>query len=171
MHQAAITYCQKVKVKFPDHFKGGLVLDCGSHDINGTTRFLFEKGLYIGIDIYPGCNVDITISTKDLCMPNAFDVVISTEMLEHDKDWAESILAMLLNLRPGGLLLITAAGEGRAEHGTIKCLPKDSPLTNSYYRNVTKKMLLDIIPIDTFSEMAIEYNEEAKDIYLYGIKR
>ena len=46
-----------------------------------------------------------------------FDIVISTEMLEHDDAFWLSMKEMGRVLRPGGLLIITARGNGFMPHG------------------------------------------------------
>jgi SAM-dependent methyltransferase len=95
------------------------VLEVGSQDINGSFRHLFkETGSYTGIDQQDGPGVDIVGDATDLAgIGNLFDVVVSTELLEHcDRFWA-AMEAMGGALRPGGWLLLTARGwtpEGRA---------------------------------------------------------
>lgn len=41
MHKEQINYCLSIKNKYPELFKGK-ILDCGSLDINGNNRYLFE---------------------------------------------------------------------------------------------------------------------------------
>jgi SAM-dependent methyltransferase len=48
--------------------------------------------------------------------PDSFDVVISTEMLEHAADWRACLLGMVGVLRPGGLLLLTTRSPGFPYH-------------------------------------------------------
>ena len=75
-------------------FKNKRVLEVGSRYVNGTVRPLIEKFFqpreYIGIDIKPGKFVDIVMPAEELLDyfgPESFDVVISTEVLEHVKNW------------------------------------------------------------------------------------
>src|SRR5687768_10725807 len=90
-HQEQKEFCLSVREKFPYHFNNIEVLDIGSLDINGNNRYLFHKCRYFGIDMVSGKNVDKVISCKDhLAKPqyrNYYDVIISTEMLEHDATW------------------------------------------------------------------------------------
>ena len=99
------------------------------------------------------------------------DAIISTEALEHDKHFALTLLAMYSSLKSGGLLLITAAGEGRDEHGTTEFEPLSSPGTNDYYKNVSNEMFIDVLPTNLFSTYFINQDKEYSDFQFYGIKK
>lgn len=168
MHRAVREYCQCIKRRFPDYFKGKRVLDCGSLDINGNNRYLFENCRYTGIDIVEGKNVDYVTRVHDF-NDSGFDVIITTEMLEHDEYLGFTIHSMFAMLKPGGLLLITAAGNGREEHGTAKMHPGDSPLTHDYYKNLTVNDFAENLVLDEFSVYEISYQNT--DIRFFGIKK
>jgi hypothetical protein len=122
----------------------------------------------MGIDIAAGKNVDIVTRVHEFKTDFQYDCVISTEMLEHDEFFAESLNTMFNCTKPGGLLLITAAGFGRAEHGTNSSKPEDSPLTRDYYRNIDVNMLLQGLDLTKFSWYTISYFNT--DIRFAGIK-
>ena len=168
MHKEVKRFCLSVKNDHPQFFQNSDVLDCGSLDINGNNRWLFDDCNYLGIDIVKGKNVDIVCKVHDLKTHLLYDCVISTEMLEHDEDFAASLNAMFNFLKPGGLLLITAAGYGREEHGTHEIKPQDSPLTNNYYCNISVTMLLQGLDLTKFSSYTISYFKT--DIRFAGIK-
>ena len=88
-------------------------------------------------------------------------------MLEHDRHWKESLKAMAR--LSDGLVIITAAGEKRHEHGTDSNFPSDSPFTNDYYQNVTRDMLMTIS--DQFTIFEITEPRNKKDICFWGIKK
>lgn len=168
MHKSVQRYCEAIRRRYPEFFTGKAVLDCGSLDINGNNRYLFQRCNYTGIDIVEGRNVDV-VDRVHLYKPSClFDIVISTEMLEHDAFFPETLAAMFNLLKPGGLLLITAAGYGRREHGTTATSPADSPLTNDYYHNITPVDIVSNLPLTGFSEWNISY--QPHDIRFYGIK-
>lgn len=146
MHTAAINWVEKAKDQYPDSFKGKLVLEVGSRYINGTVRILFEGCDYLGIDLSPGPCVDKVRHVADWNphTQNLFDTVISCEALEHDKRWRESLCAMYDLLLPGGLIILTAGGTGRPEHGTARTSPSDSPATTDYYGNITEAMFWSV---------------------------
>jgi SAM-dependent methyltransferase len=169
MHKSVQRYCEAIRRRYPAFFNSKAVLDCGSLDINGNNRYLFHGGTYTGIDIVQGRNVDV-VGRVHLYNPSRqFDVVISTEMLEHDQFFPETLAAMFRLLKPGGLLLITAAGYGRREHGTTATSPADSPLTNDYYHNITPADIVSNLPLESFTEWNISY--QPHDIRFYGIKK
>jgi SAM-dependent methyltransferase len=169
MHTEVKRFCEAIKRDFPQYFVGKNVLDCGSLDINGSNRYLFEKCNYTGIDIATGKNVDIVTPVHEFKPAMDFDVVISTEMLEHDRHYILTLKNMFWLLKPNGLLLFTAAGTGRSEHGTTRMTPADSPMTHDYYRNITVDMILEALSLDDFSWFEISYVDT--DIRFAGIKR
>lgn len=169
MHAEVKKYCESVKARFPAHFTGKAVLDCGSLDINGNNRYLFDQCSYTGIDIVPGKNVDVVTRVHLFNPDRTYDVVVSTEMLEHDALYRNSLNRMVMLLKPGGLLLITAAGSRRPEHGTTEHVPADSPLTHDYYCNLTVEMLVEPLCMDDFTWWEISYVDT--DIRFAGIRR
>lgn len=173
MHAAAMDWVKKAKAQYPDSFKGKRVLEVGSRYINGTVRTLFEGCDYTGLDLSPGPCVDLVCHVADLdkvqilsrtfesrILPSTFQVVISCEALEHDKRWDESLGAMYDLLVPGGLLIITAGGTGRPEHGTTATSPSDSPATTDYYGNITEEKFWSVLEPSDFVNL---YEIEDKD--------
>lgn len=91
-------------------------LEVGSFDVNGTVRPLFA-GAYVGADMRPGPGVDeVALASALPFADKAFEVVVSTEMLEHDPLPWQSIPEMARVLAPGGHLLLTARGVGFPIH-------------------------------------------------------
>lgn len=118
----------------------GDVLEVGSYDVNGTVRPLFAGASeYIGLDVVPGPGVDLVYDGLTLPFaPATWDVVVSTEMLEHcTRPW-RIVAEMARVLRPGGTLLLTArgwvitklmagAGEGGVDIGEVACFAYHNP--------------------------------------------
>lgn len=179
-HTQQALFCTSVRDKFPAFFSGSLVLDVGSLDINGNNQFLFDDSCcYIGVDLTPGPNVDVLTPAHLLGLPDStFDTVISTECLEHDRFYIETIRNIFRLLKPGGLLIITCATTGRPEHGTIRTTPQDAPLLSlidiewgSYYKNITENDIRTAIDIDeAFNDFYFTVNDETHDLYFYGVK-
>lgn len=173
MHTEQKDFCKMVKRRFRLRFiMRPTVYDVGSLDVNGTNRYLFFMPKYTGIDIVQGKNVDMVGRAMDVLpgLPKA-EIVISTEMLEHDATWRESLIAMYSALGEGGLLIITAAGEGRHEHGTHAHSPQDSPGTNDYYQNISHEMFASVLNPQLFSEYFMRHDYEWNDFQFYGVKR
>jgi SAM-dependent methyltransferase len=92
------------------------VLEVGSLDVNGSVRPYFT-GAYTGVDMREGPGVDKVAEAANLPFDDAsFDVVVSTEMLEHDRTFWLSLPEMARVLRPGGHLLLTARATGFPAH-------------------------------------------------------
>jgi ubiquinone/menaquinone biosynthesis C-methylase UbiE len=94
-----------------EEFKGKRVLEVGSKYINGSVRPLIKRFAspkeYIGVDIEPGKFVDVVLPAERLVEhfgPESFDVVISTETLEHVQDWRLVINNMKKVLKRGGYI-------------------------------------------------------------------
>ena len=94
------------------------VLEVGSFDVNGSVRSAAKQhspGRYVGVDIAPGPGVDVVCSAEDLVKTfgeASFDVVVTTEMLEHVPNWKSAIMQMKQVLRPGGRLILTTRSRG-----------------------------------------------------------
>lgn len=164
MHQDQIDFCHRLSVRFPDWFVDRSVLDCGSQDINGNNRFLFSGGSYLGIDLFPGPNVDVVSKIHEF-QHEPFDTVISTECLEHDKYIDLSLQRMIDLVKQYGAMILTCATTGRPEHGTEENFPDSSPGTLDYYRNVEPGKIVDFFS-KSFKCWSVEIYHH--DLYAWG---
>src|ERR1700752_1438223 len=98
--------------------RGKLVLEVGSLDVNGSVRgdvMALRPAEYVGIDLRPGPGVDVICDAGDLVArfgENAFDVVISTELLEPARDWRRIVSNIKRVTRPGGLMIVSTRSYG-----------------------------------------------------------
>ena len=97
------------------------ILEVGSRDINGSVREVLSEcaGEYIGVDMCEGPGVDRVLNVAalaDTFKSESFDLVVSTEMLEHCEKWQDALYQMASVLRDGGLLLITTRSPGFELH-------------------------------------------------------
>lgn len=170
MHTEVKTFVTQVKNLFPDYFTDKWVWEIGSLNVNGSVRDYFTDCNYTGIDLIPGEGVDKVAHARTWTFTN-YDVVISTEALEHDQYWDETLRTMYRALMPGGLMIFTCAGPEREEHGTNRSKPEDSPATNDYYGNISIEMIQDVFDLEKqFSEHVIQYERGEQDLMFCGVK-
>ena len=174
-HQRQADFCNFVRFKFPEKFINVRVLDIGSLDINGSTRFMFDGDYsYVGVDLGPGKNVDVICRGHEYKSDELFDVVISTECFEHDEFYPLTLTNMYNLLKSGGMFVFTCATTGRAEHGTTRTSPADAPFVGDYYKNLTEEDVREVMDIeDLFAEFEFLVSPETppQDLYFYGVKK
>lgn len=170
-------WLQKIKIKYPKHFTGTHVLEIGAADINGTTRDMFDKCEYIGIDVKPFKGVDVvSVAHEYPAEKGSFDVVYCMDELEHDKYWELTLKRMVELVRPGGLMIFMCAGRW-ATHGTTKLQSTLSLTTQmdeewaNYYRNLNEKDICNTIDINgTFREWEMGMYFDAL-LGFWGVKK
>ncbi len=112
-----------VKNLTKEEIRGRRVIEVGSYDVNGSVRPIIESwepAEYIGADIRKGPGVDIVCDAENLVArfgKESFDVVISTELLEHVRDWKRVVSNIKNICKPNGIILITTRSYGFAYHG------------------------------------------------------
>jgi Flp pilus assembly protein TadD len=173
MHWEQVQFIRSVKAVFPAYFSGGTVLEIGSYDVNGSVRPLFDAARYVGVDLIAGPGVDVVCSGHEFRSEERFDVAISTECFEHNPFYAATFLNMARHVREGGMVLFTCAGEGRPEHGTLRCDPASSPgtvaLQSDYYCNLTEEDFTGLDLAALFAEFRFFRNDSSHDLYFVGL--
>lgn len=103
-------------------FSGKRVLEVGSR--NGSVRTFIECFLnpkeYTGVDIEHGKYVDLIVPAESVVKhfgPEYFEVVITTELLEHVINWRSVVNNLKTFLRKGGYIYITTRSLGYPYHG------------------------------------------------------
>lgn len=146
MHDAAHQWV----VDFVDRYGpfGGIVVEFGSLDINGSVRPLFANAdRYIGIDPQPGPGVDYVGDAIAWADANRLGVsgglqieascVVCTEVFEHTPHWRELIAAAAQLLGRNGRFVCTAAGLGRPKHSIYPDgHRKDGLRPGEWYENI-----------------------------------
>jgi len=117
MHASVLTWAGSV---LPDLVTGRDVIEVGSYDVNGSVRPTLEPlaSSYLGVDVSPGPSVDVVADVADLptLYPDGFDVVITTEMLEHVASWKAAIKSLVKAVKRGGVLALTTRSLGFPLH-------------------------------------------------------
>lgn len=115
MHDAAMEW---VRERAP--LGATSVLDIGGRDVNGSPRRLFPDAVpYRVLDVAAGIGVDIVADAATWIPDRTYDVVLCTEVFEHTEAWRAILRTAWEALAPGGTLVATMAGPGRAEHSAV----------------------------------------------------
>lgn len=153
------------------------VVEIGSYDVNGTIRSCVPSAArYVGVDLVAGPGVDVVTSGHTFGESESFDLVLCSEVFEHNPFWLETFVNMIRIAKPGGCILFTCATLGRFEHGTERTTPEASPGTSSrgwqYYRNLTELDFTSRIRLDYhFSFWRFYTVRSSRDLYFIGTKK
>ena len=107
------------------------VLEFGArnHSKWGNFKRVFPEitSEFVGLDNIDGEGVDVVgLMHEYQDKPDGyFDVVVSTETLEHDCYWEKSVKRMIELTKQGGALILTAAGANRGQHHLSHSPTKD----------------------------------------------
>lgn len=146
----------------PDVVKGRTVLEVGSYDVNGSIRpsvEAHEPAEYIGVDFQAGPRVDMVVRCEELTATfgrRSFDVVVSTEMLEHARDWRTCITEMASVTRD--VLVVTTRSRGFPYHG----YPDD-------FWRFSHDQLTDILCSLGFAEVTVSSDPQVPGVF--GVAR
>lgn len=173
-HRAQKKWCKKIKKDYPEYFFKKRVLDIGALDINGANKELFEDCEYIGLDVIEGKNVDVVSIAHRYKPKELFDVVLSTNSLEHDIYFKLTLKNMVELLKPKGFMFFSAAHKFKV-HGTLETKPEDSGTTKmgeewaNYYKNFNIK---DVTYSLDLEEIFFEFylGIMGKDLVFWGLK-
>jgi hypothetical protein len=101
---------------------GANILEVGSYDVNGSVRPYLESlkpEKYIGVDMQSGPGVDMVVDCERLVKHmggDVWDIVVSTEMLEHVDNWRICVRQMVWAVAPGGWWCVTTRSPGFPYH-------------------------------------------------------
>ena len=101
-------FLQSIKDKNSDLFRSSRVLEVGSRDVNGSLRSYFSDCDYLGVDIEPGPGVDIVGHLCDVTnlIEDSYDVILCTNVSEHDPRWRQTLLNCVDRVSPGGMMIL-----------------------------------------------------------------
>lgn len=157
MHQEAHLFVADslARLELPRDIK---VLEIGSYNVNGSVRDLFRGADYTGLDIRDGRGVDIVADCADYDGKHAYDLVVSTEAMEHMTEPKTLIDCAERALKRGGVLILTCAAPERDPHGIDGGAVRDET-----YQGIAparlKRYLAD------WDEVAVEHHPRRGDLY------
>lgn len=102
---------------------GKSIIEVGSRVVNFSPRPILEAlepASYVGIDFANGPSVDEICDAEDMVErfgKESFDITISTELLEHVRNWRKVVSNLKNITRRGGRLLLTTRSKGFDYHG------------------------------------------------------
>lgn len=139
------------------------VCELGSKNDNGSVKpsvLVLKPNTYIGVDIRPGEGVDVVGDVVSGVMKEhygEFDIVISTETLEHVQSWQLFIQEAKRLCKPGGHILLTCRSPGFVLHE----YPGD-------YWRFTKETLCEAFK--DFQLLVLMDDPHSSGVFLHAIK-
>ena len=139
------------------------VLEIGSLDINGGVRSLFDASHYHGLDLADGPGVDEVADAADWRPTRTYDVVVSTEVLEHAPRWPDVLANAWAGVAADGHLLMTCATDPRAPHSAIDGW---GVRPGEHYENVAPAALRAVVDQWATAGWSLEVELDRGDLYL-----
>jgi SAM-dependent methyltransferase len=151
-------------------FEGYDVLDVGGRNVNGTVRNLFSlSDTFTSLDIFDDGGVDIVADFSNpeivnvLKIENKYDLVFSTEVLEHARYWRALVSNLAKATKSGGWIILTCATTGRPYH-TADGHPWTDE-TQEYYGNVDISEFREVVEELGLTPILLTTRENPADLY------
>jgi SAM-dependent methyltransferase len=110
MHESAYKDAENFARLFLSRKESLSIADIGSRDVNGTLRPVFDVApwKYTGFDIEGGPNVDVILETEYVwgVSDDSYDVVVSTQVIEHVPEPWQWIREIARIVKPMGIVYI-----------------------------------------------------------------
>lgn len=143
------------------------VVEFGSFDVNGSPRALLtDVDDYHGIDVRDGKGVDEVADAASWNGKGRYDLVLSTETLEHAPDPEAVISSARRALAMGGLLIATMAAPERAPH-SVNGAPRLAP--DEHYGNISEEQLRNWLG-KGWEILDLQHHPERGDLYVTARK-
>lgn len=148
MHAEAAQYVNRFA-----HAEPITVVEIGSLNINGTVRSLFPAASWHGIDVVDGPDVDEVADGATFVPGQPVDLVVCCEVLEHTEAWRDIVTNTANMLKPGGRVILTAAGPDRLPHSAVD---GGRLRDGEYYANISADELTEALESAGFVDVAVE---------------
>jgi len=125
MHTSSLEHMARLVTQYLDPAQKLAIVDIGSTDINGSYRQFFgqPKWSYTGVDLTPGNNVDVVLSSP-YRLPFASgsaDLIISGQAFEHIEFFWLTWLEMVRVLKTDGRIFLIAPSRGNEHRYPVDC--------------------------------------------------
>lgn len=172
MHPSAMQFCENVSKSYGAQGSG---LDVGGRNVNGSARQFWPDVNWTIIDKMETDIVDDVIqfdySYTDgsfmLGSDNKFNIILCTEVLEHEDLWRNIIHNAYRDLNHDGLLVLTCAGPNRPAHSAIDGAELRP---NEYYSNLDSKELCITLVGAGFKRGQVIHDFGQHDLYVIASK-
>ena len=149
MHTSSLEHMKRLAEQYLRADQQLLILDVGSFDVNGSYKSIFDQPnwQYKGLDLSPGPNVDIVLSSP-YHFPlkcDIVDVVVSGQAFEHIEFFWFTWMELVRVLKPGGLAFLIAPSRG-SEHRYPQDCWRFYP---DGYRALAKYCAMDLLEVGT----------------------
>jgi len=154
---------------FSESYKveGGLVVDIGGQDVNGSLRpFFEEKGMiYKCLDMVRHPSVDIVVPPGEK-LPfddGSVDLIVSTSCFEHDPCFWLTFREMARIIKPSGFIYVNAPTRGKyhAHPGDNWRFFSDAGQALAYWsgKQMSNETIYPVKVIETFNILGEEWND------------
>jgi SAM-dependent methyltransferase len=104
----------------PELVKGKKVVELGIGRVGVKPLLMgWVPQEYVGVNIHPSPEVDVVLSAEvaaEKLGRDRFDLVLSTETLEHVRDWRRVVQNLKSLCKPGGRIIVTTRSRGFRYH-------------------------------------------------------
>jgi Methyltransferase domain len=168
MHEAAFEAVQRFSRTVALNGIEGRGLDLGGRDVNGTVHSLFPQVRWDVVDIVEDPSVTIVADVTTWEPDALWDLVISTETIEHVQEWTRIVEVGYKALKDGGFLVVTGGSTGRGPHSCTGVVPIPE---GEWYGNVAPGDLYNTALDAGFEAPYVEYNPAPHfDVYMLAQK-
>jgi SAM-dependent methyltransferase len=167
MHPQAFEYVAAALLAHADP-RPRRVVEFGSFDVNGSPRpLLADAEEYLGLDTREGKGVDKVIDAGRWNGKGEYDLVVTTETLEHAERPQSVIAAAHKALKAGGLLIATMAAPERTPH-SVDGSPRMP--AGQHYANISEAELREWLA-EGWTILDLQHHPDRGDLYVTARKK
>ena len=124
MHESARINCKRFFDTYGKYKDGGLVIDIGSQNVNGSLKDVMPSHFdYVGVDYAAAIGVDVILKDpyKLPFEDKSVDIVMSSSCLEHSEMFWLTFLEMARVVKDDGLIYLNVPSSGQYHAYPVDC--------------------------------------------------